>query len=1059
VSWEGNELARLGVLKHFVQNGCGAWIGWLGCAIILLLGALPVCGQIQNTGRTSGNVTDPQGQAVSGATVESMVTAQTFQHPGVLISKAQLDFIKAQVAAKVQPFYQEYQWAANSTWGSLNYQIQGFTVAAGNQNGVNQCGSNSTPDYGCKAADNDSSAAYLQALLWYITGNHAYAQNAINIMNVYSRNLKGFAGWTSGYSCPGASTTCSNGPLQAAWDAEKWPRAAEIIRYSNAGWADADVQAFSSMLANIYEPLIFNGSGDNGNWELSMIEGMMGIAVFNEDAALFQHAQDFWHQRVPAYFYYYPIDGNQPAQFPRNTGKTTWNGQTVFDARVNGISQETCRDFKHTEYGISAAIAAAETAHIQGAPLYENEEPRLIAALEFSSYYEYLNSPTVPSYICGGTVTLGSGMTYVIGYNEYHNRLAQLLPNTGQWIQSDVLTKSLPTDYSGGPHMTVFEPLTHAADASTTAPDFSMSSSPSSETVTAGDSVPYTVTVNSLNNYGGNLTLSVSGLPPGATANFDPPTLSGDGESTLIVTTSTATPAGSYTLSIAVTDGNLNHSTLATLVVNPIAAMITANDQAMPFGGSVPTLTYTVSPSITLDTPPICSSSVNGSRAPGSYPGAITCSGAEKAGYAFSYSPGTMTVNQIGTLIVTANDQTMIFGGSVPALTYTVSPSITLDAAPTCISSVNGSSAPGSYSGAITCSGAAKAAYAISYAAGKMTVNPIAATIAANDLSMMAGSSVPTLTYTSSPSGISFSSAPTCTTSGTSSSPAGTYPITCSGAVSANYAFTYKAGTLTISPVLSNPSASISQLSPPNLQSGSGAFTLNVTGTGFTAGSVVRWGGSDRTTTFVDSSHLKASISATDISSVGKTDVAVFNPAPGGGVSPAFQFAIDSPANALGGFTVSSTTTTLNIVQGQNTAVPISFTGPNSGAQITGTCINLPTGASCSFDSGSKTVTITTTASTPKGQYQITVLFTVAEQTRAMTSDTMALAAWCAGLPLGLFWVRGSRRRTRLLMLLLGLTPSIVMAGCGSGQSSSPPSPSLTNTTTQTSLPLTINVN
>lgn len=33
--------------------------------------------------------------------------------------------------------------------------------------------------------DLDSSAAYLQALLWYITGNHTYADNAVRILNTY----------------------------------------------------------------------------------------------------------------------------------------------------------------------------------------------------------------------------------------------------------------------------------------------------------------------------------------------------------------------------------------------------------------------------------------------------------------------------------------------------------------------------------------------------------------------------------------------------------------------------------------------------------------------------------------------------------------------------------------------------------------------------------------------------------------------------------------------------------------------------------------------------------
>ena len=141
----------------------------------------------------------------------------TFQHPGILVSQAQLDYIKVMVASHTEPFYSAYLKALNSNIGQLNYQIQGPPAG-----GIINCGPTSNPNIGCSAADNDSSAAYLQSLLWYITGNHQYAQNAINILNTYGYNLKGY--------------TNSNEPLQAAWDSEKFPRAAEIIRYTNLRW-------------------------------------------------------------------------------------------------------------------------------------------------------------------------------------------------------------------------------------------------------------------------------------------------------------------------------------------------------------------------------------------------------------------------------------------------------------------------------------------------------------------------------------------------------------------------------------------------------------------------------------------------------------------------------------------------------------------------------------------------------------------------------------------------------------------------------------------------------
>jgi len=376
------------------------------------------------------------------------LTAQTFQHPGVLLSKAQLDFIKQQVNAKVDPFYTEFKRAKDSDYGDLHYKPKGPPAG-----GVIECGSYSHPDFGCHDEDSDSSAAYIQSLLWYITGNHAYADNAIAILNAYGKNLKAY--------------TNSNAPLQAAWGSSKWARAAEIIRYSNAGWSAADIQTFSTMLTKVVVPVIYNGSTNNGNWELSQIEAMIGIAVFTDDRELFDHATLFWKQRVPSYFYYEPIDGDHPVPSPRGAaprGKSLWAGQTTFNATLNGMPQEACRDFHHSAYGLSATMAAAETAHIQGVDLYESEEPRLMAAMEFMSYYQLKNP--VPKYLCGGELKLATGSTFVIGYNEYHNRLGQPLPYTKQWIETGVLTNPVPTDV--GAHTTIFEPLTHVADAGST---------------------------------------------------------------------------------------------------------------------------------------------------------------------------------------------------------------------------------------------------------------------------------------------------------------------------------------------------------------------------------------------------------------------------------------------------------------------------------------------------------------------------------------------------------------------------------------------------------------
>ncbi|MGD0480939.1 MAG: hypothetical protein ABSA42_12270 [Terracidiphilus sp.] len=137
--------------------------------------------------------------------------AQPMKHPGVLVSREQLDFIKQRVKEKKEPIYGEYLKAVASPLAAFDYKLLGPPAT-----GIIECGPYSHPDNGCHAEDTDASAAYLQAVLWWITGDHRYADNSIRIMNTYARQLKGYTG--------------SNTPLQAAWSSETFPRAAEIIR-------------------------------------------------------------------------------------------------------------------------------------------------------------------------------------------------------------------------------------------------------------------------------------------------------------------------------------------------------------------------------------------------------------------------------------------------------------------------------------------------------------------------------------------------------------------------------------------------------------------------------------------------------------------------------------------------------------------------------------------------------------------------------------------------------------------------------------------------------------
>ncbi len=101
-------------------------------------------------------------------------------------------------------------------------------------------------------------------------------------------------------------------------------------------------------------------------------------------------------------------------------------------------------------------------------------------------------------------------------------------------------------------------------------PDFSMNTTPASQTVTVGGSTSYSVSTTALNGDSAAITLSVSGLPSGATGSFTTNPVNPGSGSTLNITTTAGTTTGTFTLTVTGNDGTHTHSNQVTLVVNPV---------------------------------------------------------------------------------------------------------------------------------------------------------------------------------------------------------------------------------------------------------------------------------------------------------------------------------------------------------------------------------------------------------------------------------------------------------------------------------------------------------
>lgn len=102
------------------------------------------------------------------------------------------------------------------------------------------------------------------------------------------------------------------------------------------------------------------------------------------------------------------------------------------------------------------------------------------------------------------------------------------------------------------------------------ASDYSVSVSPGTQTVVAGQTATYTVTLTPANGFTGTVNLSATGAPAGAVVSFNPAqaTVGGSPVSSTLTITASSGSAGTYALNITGASGSLSHSTTATLVVN-----------------------------------------------------------------------------------------------------------------------------------------------------------------------------------------------------------------------------------------------------------------------------------------------------------------------------------------------------------------------------------------------------------------------------------------------------------------------------------------------------------
>jgi hypothetical protein len=225
---------------------------------------------------------------------------------------------------------------------------------------------------------------------------------------------------------------------------------------------------------------------------------------------------------------------------------------------------------------------------------------------------------------------------------------------------------------------------------------------------------------------------------------------------------------------------------------------------------------------------------------------------------------------------------------------------------------------------------------------------------------------------------------------------------------------------------VNNPVPVIASLSPAFVSASGAEFALKVSGSSFTSGSTVYWGSTALVTQHASATQLTAQVTAAEIASAGITAITVQTPTPGGGTSNSRQFEVDSAASDSAG---APSFTTLTAIATPGSTATYAVTLPSTATDISATCLNLPSGATCTYSAATGAVTIATSATTPAGTYQITAVF----------AETLpGAAAAMVFLPILLLPLLFARRKWAArrigLMVFLALALAVTVAsGCGGG--------------------------
>jgi hypothetical protein len=293
------------------------------------------------------------------------LTGQAFVHPGLLHTSQDFERMRTKVAAHAEPWTAGWEKLLANRHSSLGWKPRPVEIVyRGNHTGHPQNYPN---------LYNDIAAAYACALRWQISGDSAYADKAVEIMNAWSSMLKQIDGSSDRF-------------LAAGIYGYQFANAAEIMR-DYQGWKKADFKQFQNMMLNVFYPMNHDFlTHHNGaridhywcNWDACNMASTLAIGVLCDRRDIYNEAIDY---------------------FKNGKGNGAIEHAVVFIyPRHLGQFQESGRDQGHNTLAVALIGTVCQMAWNQGDDLYGYDNNRFLAGAEYVAKYNLGNDVPFTTY-------------------------------------------------------------------------------------------------------------------------------------------------------------------------------------------------------------------------------------------------------------------------------------------------------------------------------------------------------------------------------------------------------------------------------------------------------------------------------------------------------------------------------------------------------------------------------------------------------------------------------------------------------------------------------------